>query len=122
MIATILKNNWYYIVVGLTVAALSLMLSIATDQRDDARSALATAQAQIALKDQLIAQQNEGIDRVVAQRAEDRKAYLEGIRAANRQAINLEVDAAELLRLPTPPADEQCAAAETLMRKELTSD
>lgn len=98
-----------------------IQLQITHGKLSAEREKTARLEMQVATAGQLLAQQNAGIEALSAQREEDRKAYLAGIRAADKQAVRLEIDAADILSLPSPATrDEQCTAAETLLRSELT--
>lgn len=120
MILRFLKGNWA--VLGLALALLGALttLVVTNGKLSTARADIAALTAQKALLGQEIDQQNAGIDDLTKQREADRKAYLAGIQSANKRAVSLEVDAGTLLRLPSPATrDEQCAAAEALLLKEL---
>lgn len=67
----------------------------------------------------LVDQQNQSIDQLKAASDDERKAYAARLAEANKRAARLEAKAEDILALPTPPADQQCAAAEALLKKEL---
>lgn len=120
MLMKLLRTQWHALALGIALAVALVSLALTRGKLDDARKDNARLIAEAALKDTLIATQNDAVDALAKQREADRKAYLAGLQAANKQAIRLEVDAAKLLELPTPadPA-EACRAAEALLRKEL---
>lgn len=121
MIVKLLKAYWFELVMGLVFGAMYLSIANLSGKLERARGELAVISAENRLKDALIEQQNAAVDSLVVQREADRNAYLEGIAAANKRAIKIEVDAQRILSIPTPATrEEQCSAAETLLRKELT--
>lgn len=121
MIVKLLKAYWFELVMGLVFGAMYLSIANLSGKLERARGELAVISAENRLKDSLIEQQNAAVESLAVQREEDRNAYLEGIAAANKRAIKIEVDAQRILSIPTPATrEEQCSAAETLLRKELT--
>lgn len=110
----------YWLETGLSVALTLSLLALSFQGRayDAAKANLRAEKTMTATLSAQLAQQNAAVDSLVVQRKEDREAYLAGIRAANGRAIKLEVDAERILALPTP--DDQCAATEAMLRKELT--
>lgn len=121
MLMTLLKAHWPTILTFMGAVVLFVLANIALNQRDAARSEAAALKTELSLRDSVIEQQNAGIDRLAAQRKEDREAYLAGIRAANNRAVRLEVDAERILAMPAPrDPNEQCGAAAELLRKEVT--
>lgn len=121
MILDLARRYWSQLALGLALAAALFFLNSTKGDLSDANAKIATMTAEAALTKTMVEQQNAGIDALKATRDDDRKLYLAGLAAAGKQAVNLQVDAAELLRLPSPATrDEQCAAAEALLRKELT--
>lgn len=120
MITRFIARHWPLLACGAALVGLLIFSAVLRTQLDKAIAEKNAAVAEKNLRDELLRQQNEAVDELFRQRREDREAYLSGIRAANKQAIQLEVDAGQLLRLPSPPTrDAQCAAAEHLLRKEL---
>lgn len=119
MILKYLKANWFLVGAALLVAALAWRLDTVTGQRDAARATATSLQTKVDTLGQQIDRQNAGIRALVQQRDEDRKTYLEGLRAANQRAVKLEVSAERILSLPEPAPDKACEAAEALLRKEL---
>lgn len=121
MIVKLLKSYWFELAIGLVFGAMYISIAILSGKLERAREELTAVRAENQLKDSMIDQQNAAVESLVVQREEDRNAYLAGIAAANKRAIKIEVDAQRILSIPTPATrEEQCSAAETLLRKELT--
>lgn len=113
------------VLLGLTAAALLAVLVTVIGIKNSKIAQLEAERdnnaTQLAWATELLTTQSAAVDSLSKQREEDRKAYLAGIQAANKRAIQLEVSAERILSLPTPPDPAtQCTAAEALLRKELT--
>lgn len=121
MILTLLKKHWYVVALLLLVAVQSARVGYFSTKLEKAEAERDNIATQLAWSRELLTTQSAAVDSLSKQREEDRKAYLAGIQAANKRAIQLEVSAERILSLPTPidPAN-QCTAAEALLRKELT--
>lgn len=121
MILSFLRANWGVCALLVVIATLLVRNAVIETRLDRTRAELNAAKAEGYLKDSLIEQQNAAVDSLVVQREADREAYRMGISAANQRAIKIEVDAQRILDIPAPATrEEQCSAAEALLREELT--
>lgn len=109
MIVKFLKDNLSYILMVCTFAALWLHIKAVESERD-----LLQIEKDIAVG--IIERQNEAVAGWKAAAEQNREVYLAGLEAANRKAIRLEIDAEEILSLPSPSTPtEQCEAAHALL-------
>lgn len=115
---TLLDKIKAAIPVGLLVTAVMAVIGmyIMAAQRDEARAALRAEKAISADLAEKLMEQNEAVDKLEKAAKQNRDIYIAGLQAANRKAIRLEIDAEEILKLPSPETpDEQCEAARELL-------
>lgn len=109
MIVKFLKDNLTYIMLIAAFGILFLRLEAVKNERDLLRLEKAVAISAIEQQNEAIADWKEAAEG-------NREVYLAGLEAASRKAIRLEVDADEILSLPSPPTQpEQCEAARELL-------
>lgn len=118
MLHKFLTTNWLGLLIGcLLTAALSAIPLAILNARLDARTAERDeARSQTTFLTEAINGQNAGIKALVDAAQQNREVYLAGLEAANRKAIRLEIDAEDILALPSPSTpNEQCEAAHALL-------
>lgn len=117
MILRLLQANWPFI--GMTlIASLALMFGYMTMLKLDTCSAnLKAEQVRTASLSASIQRQNDGINALVQASKQNREVYLAGLKAAEKKAVRLEIDAADILNRQ-PPADPQfrCQWAADVLR------
>lgn len=117
MILKFLKGNWAFI--GMTlIASLALMFGYMTMLKLDACSANLKAEKTLtASLSASIERQNAAVKALVDASKQNREIYLAGLKAAEKKAVRLEIDAADILN-QQPPADPQfrCQWAADVLR------
>lgn len=113
MIPTNLKLPLIVLAVALVVGYFTFLhqrIDTLTAQRDLARSQVSALSAQIE-------DQNDAVLALEAAAAQNREVYLAGLRAAEKRAVRLTVQAEDVLNLPPPQnPDEACEYAAGVLR------
>lgn len=101
---------------GVGLAAVTVLLLIASSQLDAVRADLRAEKVITADLSEKLKTQNEAVQRMADAAKENREVYLAGLAAANRKAVRFEIKAEDILTLPSPTTkDEQCEAARALL-------
>lgn len=113
-----LKAYWRELICAATVLGLMIAVAVTTAQRDAARAQRDLANTRVAALSTQIDAQNDGIRKLAEAAKQNRDIYVAGLKAAEKRAIRLTLDADELLALPAPTnPDEACDAAAGVLRK-----
>jgi hypothetical protein len=118
MIARFLSTHWLGMLVGaLIAAALALVPALMLNARLDARTAERdAARFQVAALGKQIENQNDAVLALEAAAAMNRDVYIAGLKAAEKQAVRLEIKAADYLSMPTPTdPQEACRVADRIL-------
>jgi hypothetical protein len=115
MILRFLQTNWLGM---LLVAGLSLIPILILNARLDATTADLRAEKTLtASLSSSLALQNKGIEAMAKAANANREAYEAGLKAAEKQAVRLTIEAEDILKLPPPPTPEQaCEYAADVLR------
>lgn len=113
-----LTNYWPHLTIGGMLLGLSILCLLLSAQRDAARAERDLAQGRVEVLTTQIESQNEGIRQLAEASKQNRDVYLAGLKAAEKKAIRLTVEADDILALPAPTnPDEACEAAAGVLRK-----
>lgn len=118
MIARFLSTHWLGMLVGaLIAAALALVPALMLNARLDARTAERdAARFQVAALGKQIENQNDAVLALEAAAAMNRDVYIAGLKVAEKQAVRLEIKAADYLSMPTPAdPQEACRVADRIL-------
>jgi hypothetical protein len=118
MIARFLSTNWLGLLVGaLLTAALALVPTLLLNARLDAAQAnLKTQKMLNVIMAERIETQNDAVLALEYAAAANRDVYLAGLKAAEKQAVRLEIKAADYLSMPTPTdPQEACRVADQIL-------
>lgn len=116
MILRFLSGNWQWMALVAALVAGFLYITGLHTQIDARTSERDLARSQVAGLGKQIEDQNDGILALEAAAAANRDVYLAGLKAADKQAVRLEIKAADYLTMPTPDdQQEACRVADHIL-------
>lgn len=116
MIALFLRNNWQWLIGAAVSIALGVSLLLVKAQLDATRADLRAEKVLTSGLSDQIEDQNQQIANWKAASEANREVYLEGLAAANRQAVRLEIKAEDYLNMPIPSDPvEACVVAKEIL-------
>lgn len=110
-----LRAYWRELVCAATILGLGIALAVTTAQRDAARAQRDLANTRVSTLSDQIKRQNEGIRQLAEAAKQNREVYLAGLRAAEKKAVRLTVEAEDILALPAPVPADRCQRAADLL-------
>jgi hypothetical protein len=116
MILRFLAGNWQWMALVATIVAGFLYITGLHSQIDARTAERDLARSQVSTLGKLIENQNDAVLALEAAAAMNRDVYLAGLKAAEKQAIKLEIKASDYLAtpIPTDPA-EACVVADHIL-------
>lgn len=121
MIARFLDQYGSLLLMGIAAAALGAYILILNGRIDTVTAERDLARTQVTALTNNIENQNGAIEAWKAAADSNREVYLAGLEAAGRKAVRLEIQADDILAMPSPlTTEEQCEAAHQLLLQGVT--
>ena len=118
MMGRFLAGNWPWLAGLLTSAVLGVLLLLARADRDTARAELLAANTLNATLSDKLTTQSDAVKAWKQAATANRDVYLAGLDAANRRAVRLEIQAADILNMPIPSdPHEACEVADRILEE-----
>jgi hypothetical protein len=112
MILELIKKYWWDAALILAVVVLQTALLLKSREADLYKAERDAARTLVVTMSDQIEDQNAGIQALADVAKQNRDVYLAGLKAAEKRATRLTVEAEDILALPTPTnPDEACVAA-----------
>ena len=116
MILRFLSGNWQWMALVATLVAGFLYITGLHTQIDARTAERDLARSQVEGLGKQIEDQNDGVLALEAAAAMNRDVYLAGLKAAEKQAVKLEIKASDYLAAPIPTdPQEACRVADQIL-------